>query len=340
MNTQRLLTLCCLDGVSGREDAVRRFVLEQLEQTSTEKEIHVDAMGNVVVHLIGRQPAAKKVLFDAHMDEVGLMITHISPEGYLHADTIGGIEPDVLFGHRVRIGNQIGVIGGKAIHQTTGEERATIPSIDSLRIDIGAANKQDAEQIVSIGDVAAFDAGLIFMENQRFVGKAVDDRIGCALLLELASQQPEYDIWLSFSVQEEIGLRGAGVAASQIQPDIAVVVDATTAADVVGNDSQNEVCALEGGAVVSFADKATLYDSALYERIHALAKEHAIPIQTKTRIAGGNNAGTIQRTYTGVQTAAVSLPCRYIHSPACLGSLVDVQAMQNLLFLLAEELPQ
>lgn len=340
MNTQRLLTLCGLDGVSGREDAVRRFILEQLEQTSTEKEIHVDAMGNVLVHLIGKQPAAKKVLFDAHMDEVGLIVTHISEEGYLHVDTIGGIEPSVLFGQRVRIGDKLGVIGGKAIHQTSGEERKTIPSIDSLRIDIGAADKKEAEQSVSLGDVAVFDAGLRFLENQRFVGKAVDNRIGCALLLELASRQPQRDVWLSFSVQEEVGLRGAGVAASQIQPDIAVVLDATTAADIAGSAPADEVCVLEGGAVVPFADKATLYDAALYERIHTLAEKHAIPIQTKTRIAGGNNAGAMQRAYTGAQTAAVSLPCRYIHSPACLGSLVDVEAMENLLFLLVEELPQ
>ena len=139
-------------------------------------------------------------------------------------------------------------------------------------------------------------------------------------------------------MQEEVGLRGAGVAAEAVQPDIAVAIDATTAADIAGTPADKEVCRVGKGAVVSFADRATLYDSELYHRIRSIAQENQIPAQTKNCIAGGNNAGAIQRTHTGVSMAAVSLPCRYIHSPYCVGSLADVEAMEKLLFCLAEQL--
>ena len=151
-------------------------------------------------------------------------------------------------------------------------------------------------------------------------------------------QQPARDLWLSFSTQEEIGLRGAGVATEAIGPDYVIAVDATTAADVAGNSGADVVCKLGGGAVVSFADRATLYDPTLYQRIHDLAKANGIATQTKTQIAGGNNAGAMQRRLTGAYAATVSLPCRYIHSPTCLGSVTDYEAMLALLRLLSEEL--
>ena len=153
-------------------------------------------------------------------------------------------------------------------------------------------------------------------------------------------QQPVRDLWLSFSTQEEIGLRGAGVATEAINPDYIIAVDATTAADVMGNAGADAVCKMGGGAVVAFADRATLYDPALYQRIHSIAQEHSIATQTKSLIAGGNNAGAMQRRLTGAYTATVSLPCRYIHSPTCMGTVADYEAMLQLLSILTEELTQ
>ena len=192
--------------------------------------------------------------------------------------------------------------------------------------------------MVKIGDCGTFDNTLVWLGDDHFLGKAVDDRVGCMLLLELAKQQPTRDIWLSFSVQEEIGLRGAGIATEAIRPDYAVAIDATTAADVAGNSPEQSVCFVGKGAVVSFADRATLYDPELYQRIRSMADEKGIQTQTKTTIAGGNNAGAMQGRHTGVKMTAVSLPCRYIHSSACMGKMADVQAMYDLLLLLAEEL--
>ena len=338
MNKQLLADLCAIDGVSGHEKAVRDYILAHLNESSAPMEVHTDNMGNVIVHLIGKEKANKIVQLDAHMDEVGFIITGIGEDGFLRFDTIGGIDSRVLFGHRVRIGAQKGVIGGKAGHQCSADETKKVPSADSLRIDIGADSKEEAEKLVKIGDCGTFDNDLIWIGEDHFLGKAVDDRVGCMLLLELAQKQPSRDLWLSFSVQEEIGLRGAGVATEAIRPDYAVAIDATTAADVAGNSPDQSVCFVGQGAVVSFADRATLYDPELYQRIRKMADDKGIPTQTKTTVAGGNNAGAMQGRHTGVHMTAVSLPCRYIHSSACMGKIQDLEAMYDLLVVLAEEL--
>lgn len=338
MNKQLLADLCALDGVSGHEQAVRNLILDRLSRSPAPMEVTVDNMGNVIVHLIGKEKANKIVQFDAHMDEVGFIVTEITGDGFLRFDTVGGIDSRVLFGHGVRIGAQKGVIGGKAGHQCQPEETKKVPSADALTIDIGADSKEAAEKLVKIGDCGTFDNDLTWLGDGFFLGKAVDDRVGCMLLLDMAKEQPERDLWLSFTVQEEIGLRGAGIATESIGPDYAVAVDATTAVDVAGSTPDKSVCFVGKGAVVSFADRATLYDTELYQNVRSMAEEHGIPTQTKTMVVGGNNAGAMQGRRTGVRMASVSLPCRYIHSPACMGSVQDVDAMYNLLQLLAKEL--
>ena len=340
MDKRIFSALCELDGVSGHEEAVRNYIVDCLKETGTPMEITVDGMGNLLVHLIGREHAHKKVQFDAHMDEVGFIITHINEDGTLCFDTLGRMNDHMLFGRRVRIGGNIGVIGGKAIHQCEKDEKTKVPTMDAMRIDLGCESKEAVSKLVSLGDVGTFDNGITWFNEDIFCGKAVDDRVGCALLLELAKEQPQRDIWLSFSVQEELGLRGAGVATEAIHPDFAVAIDATTAADTPGNAGAATVCCVGKGAVVPFADGATLYEHELYKRVHALAEQNGIPAQTKTKIAGANNAGAIQRRHSGVHTITVSLPCRYIHSPACLGSAADVDSMARLLKLLALELTQ
>ena len=339
MTEKRLQELCALDGVSGREEAVCAYILNDLKNSPAPKEVTVDAMGNVLVHLIGQKQGNQRLQLDAHMDEVGVLITHIDNDGFLSFEPVGGIDKQVLYGHRVRIGQQPGVIGGKAVHQCRPDEKTVVPGVDTMVIDIGVPCGEAASALVQVGDSGTFADGWVELSNRRFKSKAVDDRVGCALLLTLAQTQPLYDLWLSFSVQEEVGLRGAGVAAGQIRPDIAIAIDATTAADIVPGDSGKAVCRVGEGAVVSFADRATLYDRDLYDRIRALADSHGIATQTKTRIAGGNNAGSIQNSGYGVRMASVSLPCRYIHSPACVGSWADVEAMEGLLRLLAQTLP-
>lgn len=338
MNKRLLTDLCSLDGISGREHAVRAYILDKLNATDTPKDITVDALGNVIVHLRGKSETPTTVLFDAHMDEVGFLITAINEDGTLGFSVVGGIDDGALFGQRVRIGDVYGVIGGKAVHHCSADEKKNVPHADVMVIDIGLSSREEAENVVKIGQGGTFASDFRELENDLFVNKAIDDRVGCALLLSLAEKQPERDIWLSFSVQEEIGLRGAKVVGETVRPQVAVAIDATTAADIAGSTDKTCVCRVGSGPVVSFADRATLYDGELYADIRALAERSGIATQTKTVIVGGNNAGAIQRTYTGVKMASVSLPCRYIHTASGVASWRDIEAMEALLLLLAERL--
>lgn len=336
---QTLMELCRIDGVSGREDKVRAYLISQLQNSPAEPQITVDPLGNILCSLRGRSRPSYRLMLAAHMDEVGFIITRIHENGYLHFATVGGINRSILCGRRVRIGEQVGVIGCKAIHLCSKKEKDVLPESADLLIDIGADSRAEAEKLVSPGDVATFDTGCEEMQD-LLIGKALDDRAGCALLLQLAQEIPPYDITLAFTVQEEIGLRGAGPAAFSVQPDIAVIVDATTAADTADVPEGKQVCCVGHGPVVSFMDKSTLYDHALYRSVREIAESLHIPHQTKTTIVGGNDAGAIQRTAGGVKVTAVSLPCRYIHSPSCVLSMQDMEHTQALLTKLIGELPR
>ena len=331
--------LCNLDGVSGREQAVREYIINALKNAPVKTEIHIDPLGNILCHVFGEKTANKKLLFAAHMDEVGVIVTHISEDGYLHFSTVGGISPSALYGKRVRFPTTKGIIGCKAIHLCNKEEADKIAKTEEMYIDIGVSSAKEAKELVQIGDVAVFDTDFDEMQD-LLTGKALDDRIGCALLLQLVQEIPEHDFYLAFTVQEEVGLRGAGPAAFTINPDVAVIVDCTTAADIINTPPEKQVCKVGEGAVVSFMDKATLYDAELYSFIRHLADQAGIPNQTKNVIAGGNDAGSIQKSRGGVKVAAVSLPCRYIHSAAGAVHIQDIQSTRALLLLLKEELIQ
>lgn len=330
--------LCALDGVSGREEAVRAYILSRLAASPAKMSVETDALGNVIARVEGRKRAGRTLLFDAHMDEVGFMIMGATDEGYLRFTSVGGIDPAVVYGRRVRVNGHPGVIGGKAKHQCHGDEAKTAVTFDKLLIDIGADSKEKALKVAKPGDAAVFDSDYGKLGEDLFKARALDDRAGCALLLNLVSEVPDYDFVLAFTVQEEVGLRGAKTAAYGVGPDIAVAVDSTTAADTAGVAEDKQVCRVGGGPVVSFMDNRTLYDRALYEYILKTAGDIGVPAQTKSMVAGGNNAGSIQLSRGGVRVAAVSLPCRYIHSPSCVLAERDVEATAKLLKTLASSL--
>ena len=335
----RILDLCSLSGISGNEQYVRDYLVKQLQNAPAVTNIHIDNMGNCIVTLKGEQRAPKRVLFAAHMDEVGGIVTGITDEGYLRFDTVGGIEPEVLFDRTVQINGHFGVIGGKAVHQCTTDEKKKIPAVHDMLIDIGADSKEEAETVAKEGDAVTFVSSNFCLSKDMFACKALDDRAGCALLLALAQTTPKYDVTIVFTVQEEIGLRGAQTVASAVSPELAVIVDATTAADSADTPPDKQISFVGGGPVVSFMDRATLYDKALYSYIRKVAEQNGIPTQTKTMVAGGNDAGAIQRAGIGVQVAAVSLPCRYIHSPSCVLKEQDITDTYRLLEVLCNTLP-
>ncbi len=334
---ERIAKLCSLYGTSGREDAVRDYILSELP---ADAETTVDALGNVIVFRKGKNRPIHRVMLCAHMDEVGLLITHITDSGYLKFDTIGGVSVPALFGKAVRVGQNYvpGAIGVKPVHLLHGDEEKTYPKKDALYIDVGAKNKAEAESVVSIGDCAYFDSEIVSFGDGYMKGRALDDRAGCAILLEILHSDLEYDLYFAFTVQEEIGLGGAGSAAYRIDPEYALVLETTTASDIDGVEGERKVCRLGQGAVVSQMDRCTVYLPKMYDKAFSLAKERGIPAQPKTVVAGGNDAGVIFKTRGGVAVQALSIPCRYLHSPSCVIMEKDYTATRDLAACLAAEL--
>ena len=326
---ETLKTLCSLNGTSGREDAVRAFLMDRIGEKC---DCVVDALGNLICTVKGKRPAKNKVMLTAHMDEVGFIITDVTSQGYLRFDAVGGVDSKVVCGKTLAVGDAAipGVVGVKPVHLTDHDKQQTVPELRDLYIDIGAASKAEAEALVHVGDAAYFDASWRDLGASKVKSKAIDDRFGCAVLLDLIETGADVDCTVAFLVQEEIGLRGAGPAAYRVQPDYAIILETTTAADVANVSGAEEVCRLGAGAVVPFMDRTTVYAPALFGQTMNAAKEHQIAAQTKTKIAGGNDAGMIHKTNAGVRVLNISLPCRYLHSPSCVADKRDMDAVAAL----------
>lgn len=310
-----LKKLCLLNGISGDEAEVANYICSQLDGFA---EYTVDNLGNVIAFKKGKQKPKNKIMISAHMDEVGMIINYINSDGSLSFSAVGGIDPRVVFGRRVTVGNKniTGVIGGRAVHNLSADERKKSVKFDSMTIDIGCTDREEAEKLVSLGDSVCFDSQFTEFGDGFIKAKAIDDRAGCAIMLELIRKDLPFDTYFTFVVQEEIGLRGSKVASYTVAPDYAIVLESTTAADIPNVSDDKKVCKLKSGPVVSFMDRRTIYDKDLYNFAFSIAKELEIPCQTKTVIAGGNDAGEIHISRGGVKTIAISLPCRYLHSPS------------------------
>ena len=335
-----LETLCCLDGLSGNEDEIRAYILERALPFADE--IKTDPMGNLMIFKKGAKEPRQRIMLTAHMDEVGLIVTEITEDGYLRFDTAGGIDRRVLMGKRVFVGadHVAGVIGCKPIHLTTAEQRKSLPPIHDMYIDIGADSREAAQALVALGDTAVFEDSVVRFGDGYIKAKALDDRTGCAAMLKLIESQLPCDCWFAFTVQEEVGGRGASIAAQRIQPEIALILEGTTAADIPGAEGSNRVCELGRGIVIPFMDRTTIFDRELYSLLGRLAEENNIPWQTKTRIAGGTDAASIQQSGSGVSVAAVSVAIRNIHSPACVAKIDECEAQLKLARLFLQEMAQ
>lgn len=318
--TELLKRLCNADGVSGNENAVRDVIISEIDGHC---EWRVDPLGNIIAEKKGKKRPLKKIMLDAHTDEVGVIATYINDDGFISFSAVGpdSIRVESLLSKRVRFLNgTIGIIGQKPIHLLSKEESKKLPSRDSLYIDIGCDSKEEAEKFVMPGDVATFDAP--FTDNDGFItAKAIDDRAGCAVIIKLLQGEPEYDITATFTVQEEVGLRGAATAAYTVDPDFCICVEATTASDIAGVEGGARVCLLGEGPTISFMDNTTLYDRELFER----ALSSGVKCQVKSAVAGGNNSGSIHKARGGIRTITISVPCRYIHSSSCSAKLSDIE---------------
>lgn len=356
---ERLSNAC---GVSGAEGEVRTIVLEEMRKLGLEVgkdsgtgNLKVDALGNVLVTLPGAQAAGGqekklRVMVAAHMDEVGMMVSGQDTDGIFRFEPVGGLDARQLIGKPVWVGKEHlpGVIGAKPIHLTTADERKNAISLDSLRIDTGPSNGGK----VKVGDRATF-ATRFQAIGPSFLAKALDDRLGVATLIELVtlfSKNPpsNFDLLAAFTVQEEIGLRGAQVAAYALDPDLAVVLDCTPANDLptwdsgdpgryhLENDRYN-TC-LGAGPAVYIADRATLSDPRLVKHLVETAEELGIPFQFRQPGGGGTDAGAIHKQRAGIPSISISVPGRYLHSAAAMVRRTDCEHTLKLVWAALERL--
>ena len=315
--------LCKIPSVSGREEKLRDFIISKIEGCC---EYEVDQSGNLICFKKGKKAAAKKVMVDAHMDEVGIIASYITEGGFVKFQTVGGIDTSVMLARKVVFENgTVGVVGMKPVHLLSADEKKTMPKAESLYIDIGAASKQEAESLISVGDVAVFYSEPLDLDTDKLLARGIDDKAGVAVLISILQLEAEYDFYATFSVQEEVGLRGAKTAAYTVSPNAAVILEATTAADLSGVAEDKKVCRVGCGPAISFMDRSTMYNKELFDFANAIPVRH----QVKEYVSGGNNAGAVHLSKSGVPTLTVSLPTRYIHSPSCVASLCDLLDMQR-----------
>lgn len=312
-----LYELCILNGTSGAEERVREYIYGRIKDREN-CTCTVNPLGCLIVEYKGKNRAKNRLMISAHMDEVGLIVTGINSDGTLSADCVGGVSADAVIGRQVVTeGGLMGAVGSKAVHHLSNEEKEKPPKFENIYIDIGAASEESAREKIAPGDMVYFTDG--FVKSGGFIrSKAIDDRAGCAVMLAMILEDvPEYDCVFTFVTQEEVGLRGARTAAYTAAPGFALVLEATTAADIPLAEGDRQCCILGKGPVVSYMDRSTIYDRGLYDLSKEIARENNIPWQTKTVIAGGNDSGAIHISRGGVKTIAVSVPCRYLHTPCC-----------------------
>lgn len=309
-----------IDGVSGNEGAVREIVIKEIKKYCDE--VTVDAMGSIIAHKSGK---GKKIMFAAHLDEIGVIATFIDDNGFIRFSNVGGLYVKDLVYRKVRFAN--GIIGVIGSEEEAFEKK---PSLDKLYIDIGAKDKAEAEKYVSIGDTAAFIGGY-YEQNGVVVSKALDDRAGCYILIEAMKKlkKNKNDLYFVFTSQEEVGIRGAKTAAYAVNPDFAVAVDVTDTGDTP--EAPKMAVKLHKGAAIKVMDRSVLCDIDVRETMIAAAKKAKIPYQMEVLNIGGTDAGAIHLTRAGVKTGAISLPLRYMHSPAETASIKDIKACVNLL---------
>ena len=314
--------LCMLDsahGPSGDEGDIRA-VIHQLARPWAD-EITADVMGNLVARKKGSGP---KVMFAAHMDSIGFIVTHIEKEGFLRVGKLGGISPKDVLNTPVRFKNGV---RGVLVAEEKAEDKL---KLEDCYIDIGARDEEQARSLVQVGDTAVYDTAVTEV-NGRVISPYLDDRIACAILLKAMEQVGpcENDLYFVFTVQEEVGTRGAKTAAWSVDPDYGIAVDVTDVDDTPGSGKYG-TCKLGRGAAVKVMDSSVICQPEVVKALEQCAQDKGIAVQRDIIRAGGTDAGPIHVNRTGVRTGGISIPCRYIHTPTEMADLSDVQSCVDL----------
>jgi len=331
-------------GVAGREDEVRKIMRDSLKPYVDE--IVEDKLGNVIGVKKGGKNAPK-VMLAAHMDEIGLFVKTISKEGFLQFTKIGGIDDRILLAQKVIVhtekGPLHGIIGSKPPHIQKEEERKKVLTYDELFIDIGAESQEEAKKMgVKIGDPISFDIKFAKIGNDVVIGKAFDDRVGCAVMIEAMKmlKQTECTVYAVGTVQEEVGLRGATVAAFGIYPGVGIALDVTVAGDVPGVKEVEAPIKMRKGPAIEIADMGLITHPKVLRMLVEAAEENNIPYQLETGLPGSTDAARIALTREGVPSGVISVPTRYIHSPVSLVSLKDVENAVKLTMAAIQKIPK
>lgn len=321
-----LKKLTQINGASGNEGAICEFIKSEIEPYVDE--IQIDALGNLIAHKKGN---GKKIMYAAHMDEIGVIATFIDDNGFVRFGAVGGLNVrDLVYNKVVFSNGTVGVIGSEE------ENFKKTASVSKLYIDIGAENREEAEKSVSIGDTAVF-VGDTYISGNRIISKALDNRVGCYILIETLKRinSSANDLYFVFTVQEEVGLRGARTAAYKVAPDMAVAVDVTDTGDVP--ECERMAVKMGKGAAVKIKDSSILCHSDVRTLLIETAKENNIAYQLEILNAGGTDAGAIHTTREGVPTGGVSVPTRYIHSPSEMADIGDINACIDLLAAISQK---
>jgi endoglucanase len=318
------------DGVPGYEDAVRAVVRRELRAATDE--VRTDAMGNVVGTVRGGD---SEVVVAAHMDEIGFMVRHVTDDGFLQLDTLGGWDPRILRAQRVRVhtarGALMGVIGSAPPHTLTDEQREKEPKVSDVHVDLGLPSDV-VEERISVGDLVTMQQSTVRM-GTHVTGKALDDRVCLLAMLEAAHRLSDPDVTVHFvaTVQEEVGLRGAQAVGVDLDPDLAIALDVTVANDVPGFDAAEHVTELGEGVAVKLKDSSVITTPKVNRRLRDVAEAESIPHQLEVLPAGGTDTANLQRAGGAVPVGALSVPTRYLHTPTECASRDDVVAMIDLL---------
>jgi endoglucanase len=333
INIPLLKEIAEVAGAPGHEQRIREIVLREIKPLVDE--VTIDNMGNV--YAIKKGKDIKRVMIGAHMDEIGFMVTHIDDKGFVRFHTLGGFDPKTLTAQRVIIHGKkdvIGVMGSKPIHVMSAEERTKLPKTTDFFIDLGM-NKKEVEKIVSVGDPITRERGLIEMGNCVNC-KSLDNRLAVFILIEtlknLKTKKVPFDIYGVFTVQEEVGIRGANVAALEIKPDFGFGLDTTIAFDVPGAKPEEIITSLGEGTAIKIMDSSTICDYRMVKFMEQTAKKHKIKYQKEILTAGGTDTAGIQRMNPGGAIAgAISIPTRHIHQVIEMADKDDIKGSIDLL---------
>ena len=336
MNTQLLIELCEATGLPGHEGPVREIIKRLFSEFTDE--ITEDAMGNVIAHVPGDGP---RLVVDAHMDEVGFMVSHIDSRGFLRVISLGGMDPRVFYGQRILVWGKkplVGTVAAIPPHISRNTNNKEVPEIEDCVVDLGLSAEK-VKELVGVGDVASFYYP--FEETEEaFISKAIDDRVGLFVMIEAMRKNPVQtcDLFLTATVQEEVGLRGAHIITPAVEPDFAIALEGTVAMDVPGVSEHKTLANCGKGPEVRLSDRFLVAHRPFSDFIMDTARKNDIPYQITVKKAGSTNATAMQVAGKGTRAASVSVPVRYLHSPSCLAFKTDITHTINLLHAVIEDI--